>query len=569
MRHPRFSSFLLAALLAVLAQASPAQPSSFTATATPTRVPHLGYVRVTYQLDGAEASGFEAPDFSPFRQIGGASEQTSTTIVNGRVSRSMRVSFDLLAQEVGMHTIPPANVHVNGARVPSPPVTIEVLPAASPPTAAALADAEVFAQTVLGKDTVYVGERVLIESELLNRVDIRTYSMLAPLDLTGLQADQLRRFGSYPRRRRVGGEEFQVTRLQVLDAYATRPGRFDLGAQALDVGVVQPGRRRSFFFGPATESRRVMTAPVTLTVLPLPLGAPDDFAGAVGAWAFEGDFVGGAEITTADAVEFELTARGRGDVSRLTAPELSWPAGWRALPPETTRDESFETDSGMVFVRSFRYALVPEAPGRFSLGASLSYFDAEAAAYRRWSAAPVTVEVRAASGDTPAKRRDAPPAGAGSDLPLAPEASRVIGAFWVRQTWYWLLLAAVPLVLAGVGAWRVLRKRTRDQPHAPTDPLAEGRARLAEARARLDDPTGFYAAVLEALDRYAEDRLGLPRSAQSPEALRAAFARTGHDAHAEGFLRARALSDRGRYGGGTDRAGREEALRELERTLSA
>ena len=155
-----------------------------------------------------------------------------------------------------------------------------------------------------------------------------------------------------PRRQRIGDQEFQVTRLQVLDAYATRAGRYDLGSQALDVGVVKAGgRRRGFFFGPATESRRVLTAPVTLTVLPLPEGAPADFSGAVGEWGFEGRFVGGTELTTADALAFELTARGRGDVSRLTAPALEWPTGWRALPAETVRDESVETDIGLTFTR--------------------------------------------------------------------------------------------------------------------------------------------------------------------------------------------------------------------------
>ena len=562
MRHFLSLLALLGGALTVFAQAE------FTATASPTRVEQLGYVEVTYEVDAAEATDFEAPDFAPFRPIGGASRQSSTTIVNGRASYSLRISYTLLAEEEGRHEIPPATIAVDGRRVRSNSLVIEVTPGTAAEGAPA-GDEEVFALTVLSADTVYLGERVLISSELLNRVDIRTYSLLAPLDLTGLQVDQLRRPGSYPRRRRVGDEEYQVTRLQVVDAYATRPGGFDLGTQALDVGVVQPGRRRSFFFGPATESRRVVTPPVTLTVLPLPPGAPADFAGAVGTWAFTGDFVGGREITTADAVEFDLTARGRGDVSRLTAPELEWPAGWRALPAETVRDERFETDTGLVFVRTFRYALVPEAAGDFTLSATLSYFDTDAGAYVSWAATPVDVSVRGGGRQPAQDRRASRAAGDDVDLPLASEDSRVVGGFWVARPWYWAALALAPLLVVGAGVWRGLRRRPRRRPETPADPLAEGRARLTAARARLDDPGGFYAAVLEALERYAEDRLGLPKSEQTPGAIEAAFAKTGGRQLAAGFLRARALADRGRYGGGTDRAGREEALAELERVLSA
>ena len=553
--------FPIAALLlsvpTVLAQAG------FTATASPTRVEQLGYVEVTYEVDAAEATDFEAPDFGPFRPIGGASRQSSTTIVNGRASYSLRISYTLLAEETGRHEIPPATISVGRQIVRSNPLVIEVTPATAP-RGAPSGDEEVFALTVLSADTVYLGERVLISSELLNRVDIRTYSMLAPLDLTGLQADQLRRFGGYARRRRVGDREYQVTRLQVLDAYATRPGTFDLGTQALDVGVVQPGRRRSFFFGPSTESRRVITPPAQLTVLPLPEGAPSDFSGAVGTWSFEGRFSSEREVSTADAVTFELTARGRGDVTRLSAPEFDWPEGWRALPPEFVADDKFETDIGLTFRRTYRYELVPEEPGYFELAPAFSYFDVQTERYERWRAVSTKVTV---TGET-VRQRDAAAAPASEALPLPTGEPRVIRGFWVTQVWYWALFGAMGLAMAAAALRWVLRKRNRERPAAAVDPLAEGRARLAGARRQLDDPGAFYAAVLEALERYGEDKLGLGKSAQTAEGVRAAFAKTGRPAAAEGFLEARALADRGRYGGGVDRAGREAALARLEAVMS-
>lgn len=537
-----------------------------TATASPSRVEQLGYVEVSYEVDDATAADFEPPDFAPFRPVGGASRQSSTTIVNGRAAHSSRISYTLLAEDVGRFEIGPASIRVGGRRLRSNPLTVEVSAPTSPASGTDSAGREIFAATVLSADTVYLGERVLIASELLNRVDIRTYSMLAALDLTGLQTDKLRRFGGYARRRRVGDQEYQVTRLQVLDAYATRPGSYDLGTQALDVGVVTgDGRRRGFFFGPRTESRRVVTSPVTLTVLPLPAGAPANFAGAVGEWGFTGRFTGGTELTTADAVTFELTARGRGDVTRLTPPELAWPSGWRALPPELTTDERVETDIGLTFVRTYRYELIPEAPGAYELDAALSYFDTQTERYERWRATPLPVSVR--GDDLRAGSASAKPDDGGLPLPIG--APRVSRGFWVTQAWYWALLGAMGLSVAAAAVWRVLRKRYRKRSNEYADPLAEGRARLSDARDRLDDPPMFYAAVLAALERFGEDKLGLRKSAQTAEGVRAAFAKTGDPAAAEGFLRARAVADRGRYGGGVDREGRAAALAELEEVLSA
>ncbi len=549
-----------------------AQAATLTAEASDTRVELLGFLRVTYRVEGGEGSNFRPPDFKNFSILGGPSRQSTTTIVNGRVSSSFRISYDLATRRVGTFVIPPASIVIDGKRVSSNTLEITVVPPAGPGASAAeVGDAEVFAQTALEKSTAYVGERVLIETQLLNRIDIRTYSMLTPPELGGLQVDQLRRFDNYPRQRSIGGRPYQVTRVQLLEVFATLPGTYEIGAQAFEVGIVEPGGRGGFFFSPPTRPQKVTTAARSLEVLPLPAGAPADFIGVVGDWRFEGGFRQNTpQITTADALTFDLRARGRGDVSRLNSPDLRWPAGWRVLPVETTREESFETDTGTVFTREFEYTLVPERAGASELAPSLSYFDVFTESYRTWRAEPTSVTVTDAAGQRVGTSPDgtlAEPGGGAEDRSL-PERPVYIRGFWVAQPWYWLLVALLPLGVVGTYAWQVLANRRASRPTPARDPLEEGRRRLADTRARLDAPVPFYTALGEALDHYAQDRLGLAKSEQSDAMIVTAFAKTGHPAAAEAFLRARALADRGRYGGGTDRAGRETALAELERVLS-
>ena len=544
-----------------------AQAPRLTATASDTRVEQYGLVRVTYTVEGGEATGFEAPSFDGFAVLGGPSRESSTTIINGRVRSSFRISYNLSAKQPGRFRIAPASMEIGGRRVRSEAIDIEVVPIRSPSADLQGEDAEVFARTSLERDTVYVGQRIVLQTELFNRVNIRTYSMLTVPTMVGLQIDQLRRFDSYARQRDIGGRQYQVSRVQVLEAFATLPGRYEIEPQVFEVRIPEEGRRSSFLFGPPTRTERVSTAPQVLTVLPLPQNAPPDFIGAVGSWRFGGGFADSRDLTTSDALTFRLSARGRGDVSRLTAPALDWPEGWRALPVQTTREESFETDTGMVFVREFEYTLVPERPGRFALAPSVSYFDVDSRRYETWEAVPIELDVTG-SGATGASDDGGAEAGDVSPPVAFPERPNVIRGYWVTQPWYWMLMGLVPLSVLGAWVYRVLRKRKTQRPEVATDPLLEGRQRLANARTRLDEPVAFYAALGEALDRFAQDRLGLARSEQSGAALRSAFAKTGNADDAEAFLRAKALADQGRYGGGTDRAGREQALGELERVLS-
>ncbi len=545
-----------------------AQAPTLTAEASDTRIDQFGFVRITYSTEGGEGSNFRPPDFKDFTVLGGPSRQSTTTIVNGRVSSSFRISYDLAARRDGTFTIPPASIDIGGQRITSNTLQIEVVKADNTIAAKDVDGAEVFAQTTLEQRQAYVGERVLLETQLLNRVDIRTYSLLSAPELGGLQVDQLRRFDNYPRQRNIGGRDYQVTRVQLLEAFATLPGRYEIGTQTFEVGIVEPGGRGGFFFSPPTRPKRINTAPVTLEVLPLPTGAPEDFIGVVGNWVFSGGFrQNPSDISTADALTFDLRTRGRGDASRLNSPALDWPSGWRALPVKTVREESFETDSGMVFVREFEYTIVPERAGNFELAPSLSYFDITSKRYETWRAEPLSLTVRQGKGTRATS-------GAGdSDSDLAidsrlPAKPVVIRGFWVSQPWYWALLALLPLSVAATWLYQLRQTRLAEHPAPKVDPLEEGRRRLQTTREQLDAPLAFYTALGTALDRFAQDRLALAQSEQTDAKLRAAFARTGHSDAADAFVRARALADQGRYGGGTDREGRLTALAELERVLS-
>jgi len=145
-----------------------------------------------------------------------------------------------------------------------------------------------------------------------------------------------------------------------------------------------------------------------------------------------------------------------------------------------------------------------------------------------------------------------------------------VKALWVDQTWFWWVLGSMPLVFGLAWVGKIAAKSDKQQQASiQKDPIAEGKRRLQKARASIADPSKFYQEVHEALQQYAEDRLGLPPSQQSRAEILSAFAKTsGGLAQGEKFMEASELADRGLYGGGTDEEGRRTALSELERLLS-
>ena len=583
------------------------------ASASTSRVEVNAPIRLNYEVIGGSGSDFRLGDLNGFAQVSGVSQMSSTSINNGRVTTQQRYTVDVVAMRPGTYTIDPASVFINGQRVESAKLQVEVVE--PPPTAqsSVAPGKDVAFRFVPSKTRVYIGERLRISGELLNRVDVYTYRMHTQPEFGNLRTEQLKSFNSNARIVDFGGQSYQVQRIFAIDAYATQPGSVTIDPHALTVNIVDDDRGRgSFFFGPRTRAEKVVSPPVKIEVLPLPTPKPPSFSGAVGRWQFEGRFDDPpAQVTTQDALVFRLTAQGYGDATRLDDTPIQWPAGWRAYPVEIGAEATFETDTGIIARREFIYTIVPEQPGSYRLAPSLSWFDVGTERYETYTADTLELEVTGAA--VSAAETAAVAANGSAQAEVYRGKPRVVGSFWITQPWYWLLFLAGPLIMMGWRYRQQLRQglRFRKTAAATPNPLAEGRARLLAARAAIDDPTQFYDELARALDGFAQDRLGLSPSEQDAVQVRKAFAKTlaatpagaeslaanltsaaappqidaaftgssnasggasgaaSAQVLAEAFLEARELAHRGRFGGGIDRAAREQALHDLEQVLSA
>jgi len=120
---------LFITLISVLGLASSnAQDVKFTVDVSSDSVLFGNHIRVTFSIENGEAKNFQAPNFQGFNIIGGPSQSTSISIVNGVKSQSMTYAYFVEPTEEGLFFIEPANIEIEGNIFETEPIAIKVVP---------------------------------------------------------------------------------------------------------------------------------------------------------------------------------------------------------------------------------------------------------------------------------------------------------------------------------------------------------------------------------------------------------------------------------------------------------
>ncbi len=202
---------------------------------------------------------------------------------------------------------------------------------------------------------------------------------------------------------------------------------------------------------------------LTIGALPLPPGAPANFADMVGEYSISASTTA-KSLAMHEAVEVEITVKGTGNLEQLECPRPDDAADWKLVP--ATRKPIVGPNGetlGMVFSQLLRPSA--EVPGIPSF--SFSYFDPATMQYRQAATAPIPLEWRetdsTGSGMQHTPAAEPPPAGS---VPVA-EMTDIYGYMprsmyskpldIPRWSWYLLYTPAL-LVLSVLGIHSLRRK---------------------------------------------------------------------------------------------------------------
>lgn len=149
----------------------------------------------------------------------------------------------------------------------------------------------------------------------------------------------------------------------------------------------------SFFQDDYVRIRKRITTPAyTVRVSPLPAGQPASFGGGVGNFGISARLTGNS-LKTHDAASLIVTVSGRGNVSLLEEPKVTFPPDFEVYDTKTTEnsDKSTGRTSGS---KSFEFPFIPRSAGDFTIAPiEYSYFDVNAGKYVTLRTEPLEIKV--------------------------------------------------------------------------------------------------------------------------------------------------------------------------------
>lgn len=543
-------------ILSLLAAAFSASARNTVRVQAPNLVSDGEQFNVTFVMEGEEApSDFSWTPGEGFQLVWGPQKGSSTSIsiVNGKKTKSSQTTYTyvLLARKTGVFKLPAATATFKGGSVTSESVTVEVVSGGSASSSAGAASSgrggssqdagstgsvpgeDLFMRLTLNKSRVVVGEPVTAVLKLYSRVSISGFEDARFPSFDGFWSQELQAPTNIEFHREKVGEticDAAVLRSWTLIPQQSGDIRIDPAELVCLVNVRAPRASTGSIFDSFFEDeyrtlrKRITTGDVTVHVSQLPAGAPSSFAGGVGSFNVSAS-ISRDSLKTHDAASLKVTVSGRGNVSLLEAPKVSFPPDFELYDVKTT--ESVDKAGGRLSgSKTFEYPFIPRSHGDFVLDpVEYSYYDVQAGKYVTLRTAPIPVHVARGAQDSEAPsmqgqlvqspaRKDV--RDLGSDIRFIATKNPGLAAgssFLVGSPLFVVVLAL--LALAAAAFWTVSRKiavRRKDVASS------RGRAATKKARRRLslaqsyltkNLPSAFYDELHKALLGFASDKLNM------------------------------------------------------------
>lgn len=340
----------------------------------------------------------------------GRSENTAFTVINGKASRSRTITlaYRVRPTERLRVTIPAFQVKTDKGPQPVRSATFDIGDATVGQSNLSL---DSIAQTRLapGSTTVWTGE-VFPVTYSLNIARRYFYQLggdpewkAAPLSVEPWGKPELVEA--------VVNDDARVAITYKTRAYAKAPGAVTLNSVSQLVNLATGNTGFGLFSRPSLEQFALTAPSSSLTVKPLPSGAPAGFTGAVGRFTLDSKVVP-ATATVGEPVTWTLTLDGTGnwpDIAGL--PSRSIPKDFRYVLPQPKRVNKDDSLFDATFTEDI--VLIPAQPGTYTLpSVTYAVFNPATGAYENLSTKPVTIKVAPAVGQpAPAGSAGFPAAG--------------------------------------------------------------------------------------------------------------------------------------------------------------
>lgn len=554
--------FLL--LLTVTAwQMQAANKVTFTASA-PDVVVSGDQFRLEFTVNTQQVKDFRAPSISGFDVLMGPSrsQQSSTQIINGKVSSSRSITFTyiLMAGKEGTYTIPAASIEAEGEKIFSNSIQIKVLPAdqstggnaggkqrgasssRSQQAGSKITKDDLFITATASKTTVHEQEAILLTYKVYTLVNLRQLYGKMP-DLKGFHTQEVQ----LPQQKtfkleHYKGRNYNTTVWSQYILFPQQTGKLEIPSITFDGVIAQQTFSEdpfdAFFNGGGyvEVKKKIVTPKLTINVEPLP-AKPANFSGGVGDFKISSS-INATEVKTNDAVTIKLTLSGVGNMKLINTPEVKFPQDFEIYDPKVT-DNYDLTNNGLSGTKTFEYLAIPRHAGNFTIPPiEFTYFDLKSNSYKTLKTQAYNLKVEKGQGNADQVISDFTNKESvkvlGKDIRFIKLGDTTLypkGKFFFGTVGYYLWYI-IPLLLFVVFVI-LYRNRAKENANVAkmktkkANKVATKRMKLAGKLLAENKKNEFYDEVLKALWGYISDKLSIPVSQLSKDNIEAELAKYG------------------------------------------
>ena len=548
----RFSRMIF---LLILSACFPVQLLAQTLTASVSKNPvSTGeQFQLTFTVN-ANGTGFTPPPLNDFMVLSGPNQSTSMQFVNGNMSQSISLSYYLQAKTEGTFTIGAASISCSGKKITSAPLTLKVVKDTPPQQDGGgqqqgndeyrqVTSDNLFLKVSVDKSTVFQGEALVATYKIFTTVNIVNYAIPKMPALSGFWTQEMQMPPQVQLHNEViNGVTYSVGELRKVLLFPQQSGTLTLDPMQVECIARIPVKRKQSnnpfdifndpffndpFFGSGASDMKVAikSAPVKITVKPLPSGAPEFFNGAVGHLSFEAA-LDKSETRTNDPVTLKIRISGKGNLKLIDAPVLNLPSDIESYDPKVNENVTSNV-SGSSGTKIFEYLLIPRHQGTYEIDpVSFCYFDLDKRQYISFHSPRFELKVAKGSDESAAV------SGASkSDIQVLGNDIRFIktGPLHLNITgntfylsWRFFALFLLPFIIALLAYFwnrknRELNSNIGLVKSRKANKMARKRLALAGKLLQPKDREKFYDEIFKALWGYISDKLGIPPADLSKE----------------------------------------------------
>ena len=520
--------------------------------------------RLTFTVNTQKGKDFLAPSISGFDVLMGPSrsQQSSTQIINGKVSSSSAITYTyiLMAGKEGTYTIPAASIEVEGKKIFSNALTIKVLPpdqsagnqqsgqgksntsSRGQIAGSKISEKDLFITATAAKTTVYEQEAILLTYKVYTLVNLRQLYGKMP-DLKGFHTQEI----ELPQQKtfsleHYNGRNYNTTIWSQYILFPQQTGKLEIPSITFEGIVAQQTISDdpfdAFFNGGGyiEVKKKIVTPKVVINVKPLP-AKPDNFSGGVGEFTLSSS-INAKEVKTNDAVTIKLTIKGAGNMKLISSPEVKFPEDFEVYDPKVTNNFDVSR-AGLSGTQTIEYLAIPRHAGDFAIPPiEFTYFDLKSQAYKTLKTEEYRLKVAKGKGNADqviadfTNKENVKVLGQDvrfiklGDTKLTPKGKVFFGTigYWLGYIIPFIVFIALVIFFRKQAAENanVAKVKTKK-----ANKVAAKRMKLAGKLLAENKKNEFYDEVLKALWGYISDKLSIPVSQLSKDNIEAELMRYG------------------------------------------